>query len=117
MRYRIERIRLPDGAVYDVPVRREQGIDLRLGLDVVRMARNYELDVAAIFTKDQDPAEAAREIRDIARTGDRWLKVVSAFPREPNSSSDRGMERTDRFQMDREFYIACLDPRNYRPNR
>ena len=37
LRYCVEQIRLPDGATHDVPVQREKGIDLRLGLDVVRM--------------------------------------------------------------------------------
>ena len=117
LRYRMERIRLPDGTAHDVPVQREKGIDLRLGLDVVRMARNGDLDVAVIFSQDQDLAEVAHEIRDISRTRDCWLKVVSAFPHGPNASSDRGIDRTDWFRVDREFYEACLDPRDYRPRR
>ena len=64
----LQRVRLPDGTAHDVPVQREQGIDLRLGLDVVRMARNGELDVAVLFSQDQDLAEVAGEVRDIART-------------------------------------------------
>ena len=117
LRYRVERVRLPDGATHDVPVQREKGIDLRLGLDVVRMARNGDLDVAVIFSQDQDLAEVAHEIRDISRTRDCWLKVVSAFPHGPNASSARGIDRTDWFRMDREFYDSCLDPRDYRPRR
>lgn len=117
LRYRVEQIRLPDGTAYDVPVQREKGIDLRLGLDVVRMARNGDLDVAVIFSQDQDLAEVAREVRDVSRTRDLWLKVVSAFPHGPNASSNRGIDRTDWFRMDREFYSSCLDPRDYRPRR
>ncbi len=117
LRYRIERIRLADGATHDVPVQREKGIDLRLGLDIVRMARNGEFDVAVIFSQDQDLAEVAREIRDISRARNCWLKVVSAFPHGPDASSSRGIDRTDWFRMDREFYDACLDPRDYRPRR
>lgn len=81
------------------------------------MARNGELEVAIIFSQDQDLAEVAREIRDIARSGDRWLRVVSAFPHGPNATSTRGNDRTDWFRMDREFWDACLDPRDYRPLR
>ena len=80
LRYRVETVRLPDGSVHDIPVEREKGVDLRLGLDIVRMARNGELDVAIVFSQDQDLAEVAREIRDISRRANRWLKVVSAFP-------------------------------------
>ena len=56
LRYRVETVRLPDGSVHEIPVEREKGVDLRLGLDVVRMARNGELDVAILFSQDQDLA-------------------------------------------------------------
>ena len=117
LRYRVEQVRLPDGSIHEIPVEREKGIDLRIGLDVVRMARNSELDVAVIFSQDQDLAEVAREIRDIARAAGRWLKAVSAFPHGPNATATRGIDRTDWFRMDREFYDACLDARDYRPRR
>ena len=65
LRYRVERVRLPDGSVHEIQVEREKGIDLRLGLDVVRMARNAELDVAIVFSQDQDLTEVAGEVRDI----------------------------------------------------
>lgn len=45
----------------------EKGIDLRIGLDVVRLARNGDLDVAVVFSQDPDLAEVAHEVRDIAR--------------------------------------------------
>lgn len=117
LRYRVERVRLPDGSVHEIQVEREKGIDLRLGLDVVRMARNAELDVVIVFSQDQDLTEVAGEVRDISRSAERWLKVVSAFPHGPNASSGRGIDRTDWFRMDRDFYEACLDPRDYRPRR
>ena len=117
LRYRVEQIRLPNGSIHELPVEREKGIDLRLGLDVVRMARNGELDVAIVFSQDQDLAEVAREVRDISRSAGRWLKVVSAFPAGSRATSARGIDRTDWFRMDREFYNSCLDPRDYRPRR
>ncbi len=117
LRYRVEHVRLGDGSIHGIPVAREKGIDLRLGLDVARLARNAELDVAVIFSQDQDLAEVASEIRDIVRTGGRWLKVVFAFPHGSSATSQRGVDRTDWFRMDREFYDACLDPRDYRPRR
>ena len=117
LRYRVERVRLTDGSFHEIPVEREKGIDLRLGLDAVRMARHGELDVAVILSQDQDLAEVAREIRDIARSEGRWLKIVSAFPHGPNATSQRGIDKTDWFRIDREFYDACLDPRDYRPKR
>ena len=73
----IERVRLRDGTTHDVPVQREKGIDLRFGLDVVRIAAT--LNVAVIFSQDQDLVEVAHEVRDISRTRDCWLKVVCRF--------------------------------------
>lgn len=113
--YRIESVTLPDGSQHDIPVQREKGIDLRLGLDVVRMARNGELDVAIIFSQDQDLAEVVREVRDIADTQGRWLKIVSAFPDSPSATTNRGINNSDWFPMDQAFYEKCLDPRDYRP--
>ena len=68
LHYRVETIRLPDGTVHEIPVEREKGVDLRLGLDVVRMARNAELDMAIVFSQDQDLVEDARGVRDVSRT-------------------------------------------------
>ena len=117
LRYRVETVRLPDGSVHEIPVEREKGIDLRLGLDVVRLVRNAELHVAILFSQDQDLSEVAREVRDISRSANRWLKVVSAFPAGPNATAPRSIDRTDWFRMDRDFYDACLDPRDYRPRQ
>jgi hypothetical protein len=116
LRYQIEKVTLLDGTNQEnVIARQEKGIDIRIGLDVVRMARLGQLDVAVIFSQDQDLAEVAEEIREIAHSEDRWLKIVSAFPVSPTASATRGINKTDWFKMDREFYDACLDTRDYRP--
>ena len=92
----------------------EKGIDVRLALDVVRMARNNQFDVAVVFSQDNDLSEVAEEIRDISRTQQRWIKIVSAFPSGPNATAKRGIEGADWFHMDQDFYDKCLDPRDYR---
>jgi uncharacterized LabA/DUF88 family protein len=117
IRYRETEVQLPDGSIRLIATEHEKGIDLRLGLDVVRLARTNQLDVAVIFSQDQDLAEVAREVRDISRSEDRWLKVVSAFPSGPNATVRRGIDGTDWFRMDQAFYDACLDPRDYRPKK
>ena len=105
---------MADGTRHEIDATQEKGIDLRLGLDVVRLARQGQFDVAVIFSQDQDLAEVVTEIRDISLAEDRWLKIVSAFPFGPTVSAKRGIDRTDWFRMDRTFYDACLDPRDYR---
>ena len=114
LRYRTESRNLPGGAKHEIVTAREKGIDLRIGLDVVRMARSGELDVVVLFSQDQDLAEVADEIRYIAHAENRWLKIASAFPTSPTASATRGINQTDWFRMDQAFYDACLDHRDYR---
>lgn len=114
LHYRVERISLRDGSERNVVFSREKGIDLRLGLDVVRMTRNGDLDVAVIFSQDQDFAEVAREVREISRSQGRWIKIVSVFPDAAGASRSRGINRTDWIRMDQTFYNNCLDSRDYR---
>ena len=117
IRYRNHEIELADGTVHTVETPQEKGIDLRIGLDVARLARANQYDVAVVFSQDQDLAEAVNEVVEIARETDRWIKVVSAFPSGPNASTKRGIDGADWFRMDQNFYDACLDPRDYRPKK
>ena len=115
LRYSRESVELPDDTIREVVQPREKGIDLRLGLDVVRMARNHQLNVALVFSQDQDLAELAAEIRDISTSTGRWLKIASAFPVSATASSSRGINETDWKRIDHALYNSCLDTRDYRP--
>jgi hypothetical protein len=117
LRYREESIETGDGATKTIITPQEKGIDVRLALDVVRLARQDQFDVAVICSQDQDLAEVASEVKDIARSSRRWIKVVSAFPDSPAATARRGIDGTDWFRMDQVFYDACLDPRDYRPKK
>lgn len=92
----------------------EKGIDVRIALDVLRMAHRREYDVALFFSQDQDLSEAAAEIRTVAAEQARWIKIASAFPFSPTTRNRRGIDRTDWITIDRATYDACLDPRDYR---
>lgn len=115
LRYRNERVTLPDGSETTVPVGREKGIDVRLALDVVRMARSEDLDVAVLFSQDQDLSEVADEVRAASISKNRWIKVASAFPVSPTARNRRGVNNTDWVPIDRVLYDACRDPADYRP--
>lgn len=117
LRYYREEIRHDnnEATVIDVPV--ERGIDVRLALDVIRLARENQYNVGVIFSQDQDLAEVVSDVRDISRTQSRWIKLVSAFPSGPSASVRRGIDGTDWFRIDQELYESCLDQRDYRPNR
>jgi len=95
----------------------EKGIDVRIAIDVMRLVRTNELDVALLFSQDQDFSEVADEVRAVAREQDRWIKIASAFPLSGTASNTRGINKTDWIPIDRALYDACIDPRDYRPPR
>lgn len=115
LRYRQKTIKLSQGIEYSFPVAEEKGVDVRIALDVVRMARKRELDVALLFSQDQDFSEVADEIREIAEEQRRWIKIACAFPSSRSSSNKLGIQKTDWIPIDRATYDACLDPHDYRP--
>ena len=115
LRYRNRVVRLPDGSTHTFLTWEEKGIDVRIALDVIRLARRKVYDVAVLFSQDQDFAEVAREIRVVAREQRRWIKVASAFPHSATTRNRRGVDRTDWIRLDRAAYDACLDVRDYRP--
>ena len=117
LRYREEVVRLADRSTITVTVGKEKGVDVRLALDVVRLALDDKYDVAIIFSQDQDLSEAAAEVRAISKRTQRWIKVACAFPVGPRTQNRRGIDRTDWLPIDQAVYDACLDARDYRPSR
>ena len=88
-RYRNKRVNLPDGSAHSFLVGEEKGIDVRLALDITRLAHQNAYDVALIFSQDQDLSEVADEIRQLAQERSRWIKLACAFPASPTSQSSR----------------------------
>jgi uncharacterized LabA/DUF88 family protein len=115
--YRNRAVRLPDGSQHSYLTGEEKGIDVRLAIDIISMAWQNMFDVALVFSQDQDLSEVAREIREIGRWQNRWIKIASAFPYSPVVRKARGIDWTDWIRIDRATYDACLDPRDYRPRR
>jgi len=115
VRYHTAEFELPDGSIWEVDTSHEKGVDVRLALDVVRLAISNQFDVAVIFSQDQDLTEVVAEVREISRTSGRWMKVACAFPSGPNATTNRGIDKTDWIEMEKSFYDACLDPFDYRP--
>ncbi len=114
LRYRNQTIVLPGGGTTTTLVGREKGVDVRMALDVVRLALDNQYDVALIFSQDQDLSEAADEVRLISIQQDRWIKRACAFPASPTSRNMRGINGTDWIRIDRQTYDACIDPNDYR---
>ncbi len=114
LKYRNQLVHVPGGGVTTALVGQEKGIDIRIALDVVRMARENQYDVALIFSQDQDLSEVADEVRSISIAQDRWIKLACAFPVSPTYENVRGIHKTDWIEIDRSTYDACLDPNDYR---
>jgi uncharacterized LabA/DUF88 family protein len=97
------------------PIRhgKEKGIDIRIALDMVRLARHGNYDVGIVFSQDQDLTEAVQEIKEQAFISDKWIKLASAFPDSPISKNKRGINGTDWIRIDSALYTSCLDPNKY----
>ena len=105
-----------EGVVYfdtRVPRLQEKGIDLKLGLDLVRLARNRAYDAAIIFSQDGDLVEAVEEVHEIAREQNRWIQVECAYPVAPGVNS-WPIRRTIPRQITKAIYDTCIDRTDYR---
>jgi uncharacterized LabA/DUF88 family protein len=89
LRYRNQTVQLPGGGTTTILVGEEKGVDVRLALDLVRMARENLYDVALIFSQDQDLSEAADAVKAISVQQGRWIKVACAFPFSPTVENRR----------------------------
>jgi uncharacterized LabA/DUF88 family protein len=115
LRYRNQTVKLPNGTTHAFLAAEEKGVDVRIALDVIRMAHRREYDVALVFSQDQDLSEVAGEVRVISKEQDRWIKIASAFPVSPAGRNRRGINSTDWIPIERAAYDACIDTRDYRP--
>ena len=118
LRYRNRTDVQSDGKAITFSTAEEKGIDVRIAVDVIRMAHRNEYDVGLIFSQDQDLAEVADEIRVIAREQNRWINLASAYPRRSQPTmkgKNWGINKTDWIEIDKAIYDASLDMKDYRP--
>ena len=108
---------LPGGGTKVIRRGREKGIDIRLALDLVRLARRKEYDTAIIFSQDTDLQEAVEEAYEIRRELGTWLKIECAFPSGGSGQKPRGISKTQWRVIDKATYDLCIDPTDYRPSR
>ena len=117
LRYRNQTITLPNGNPSTIMVGQEKGIDIRIALDIVRLGRENQYDVALIFSQDQDLSEVVNEVRSISKQQDKWIKVACAFPISPTYRNNRGIAGADWIKFERSVYDLCLDNNDYRPKQ
>jgi hypothetical protein len=79
------------------------------------MVRKCEIDVAVLFSQDNDFSEVAKEARTIAEEQRRFIKIASAFPYDAHLSRI-GIDRTDWIRISKTDYDSCIDTADYRKN-
>lgn len=114
LRYRDKVIKITGGTTLTTRVGEEKGIDVRLAIDIIRLAHRNAYDVALVFSQDQDLSEVADEVKLISREQRRWIKMACAFPHAPGCQNERGINGTDWIPLDRATYDICIDPFDYR---
>ena len=97
-----------------VPYLVEKGIDVRLSIDVIRMALKGMYDIALVFSQDQDLSEVAEEIYNIAKEKSIYIKMASAYPYNKTFSYSRGINKTEWLPLSKSEYDSCIDPVDYR---
>jgi len=114
LRYRKKTVKITDRSEFRFLVGEEKGVDVRIAIDMIRLAHTKTYDAAFIFSQDQDLSEVAAEIKTIGIEQQRWIEVVCAFPKSTKSANQRGINNTKWLPFDKQLYDQCLDPVDYR---
>jgi uncharacterized LabA/DUF88 family protein len=117
LRYRNRVIVLSDGVTITRRLGEEKGIDVRIAIDLIRLAHRSRYDAAIVFSQDQDLSEVADEIKLISNEQERWIKMFSAFPYRAGAPNMRGINNTEWLRIDQATYEGCVDPFDYRTKK
>lgn len=101
---------LPDGTTRAKLVGREKGVDLRLGLDIVKAALSGQCSRIVVVSRDNDLCEAVKDALLIANDQRRELRVFSAFP-VSERCNHYGIRGTESMPLDADFYNRHLEQR------
>lgn len=94
---------------------REKGIDLRIALDVMEVARRADCENIVIVSRDQDFQELVEKIEIMCAFENRDIGLWSAYPDGGNGPSHlRGIDGTREVTIERTEYAGCIDRTDYR---
>jgi uncharacterized LabA/DUF88 family protein len=89
----------------------EKGVDLKLGLDVMKVLRqDTTVTSILLLSADSDFEELVKEVRSFCNDAGRRVEVYSASPRDVNGVV--GIPGTVRIEITKPIYDACRDPNN-----
>lgn len=116
LRYSDAPVEVSPGQYMTARIGHEKGIDLRLGIDLIRGVLNGSYDVAVILSQDRDLKEAVDEVYAIRDQQQRWVQIETAFPYpNPNLGKRYAIQSTIARHIDQTTYESCIDPHDYRP--
>jgi len=94
---------------------REKGIDLRMGLDMLRLARQRQYDVAVLVSQDTDLNQAVQELMVLRNELDLWVVCENAYPYSPNSGRPNFRLRSCRYWhvVDNAMFERIRDDTDY----
>jgi uncharacterized LabA/DUF88 family protein len=96
---------------------REKGIDVKIAIDLIRLAGKGLFDTVIIFSQDTDLNEAIHELFEIRKETNRWIRFECAYPFKEGMRNPRGLDRTQWRKISKAQYDQCIDPRDYRPKQ
>jgi hypothetical protein len=88
------------------------GVDVRIGLDLVRWGVKGLYDVAIIVGEDSDLNEAAKDVNEL-RDHERWIALENALPWSPNSHSRWLADVRRQGPIDKKVFDQVVDRRLY----
>lgn len=103
------------GEVEIIKKPREKGVDVKIAVDLIRLARKGLYDTVIIFSQDTDLNEAIDELYEVKKEFNRWIRFECAYPYKEGMKNPRGLKRTKWWKISKELYDKCLDERDYRP--
>jgi hypothetical protein len=100
---------------YKILSTREKGIDMRIGLDVMKAARRRDCEHIVIVSRDQDFQQVIGDIEMMTAFERREIKLWSAYPDGGKGPSHlRGIDGMDEIIITPDIYLNAIDPKDYR---
>lgn len=87
---------------------REKGVDVRIALDLLRLAQKGLYDVAIVVSEDSDLNEAIRDVYEL-RDYERWIAVENALPYSPKGRTPKWLAAHRKRRIDEPMFRRIED--------
>lgn len=93
---------------------REKGIDVKLALDIFRLAYENQYDAAILFSQDNDFRVLVPELRNTAKLQKREIQIFCAYPLSSSGTHNKGIEGMQSIPFNKYVYDQTIDTNDYR---